>query len=62
MVRPGNSGGPLVGTGGEVLGVVNARSATDDTTGFALTLDPLRADLARVSAGTGPVPAAGCAA
>jgi S1-C subfamily serine protease len=36
-VRPGNSGGPLLGTDGRVLGVVFAASRADPETGYALT-------------------------
>lgn len=57
-VRPGNSGGPLLDTSGQVIGVVNARSLTNNDTGFALTLDPLRADLAAATAGQVSVDAA----
>jgi S1-C subfamily serine protease len=39
QVRPGNSGGPLVDTGGEVIGVIFAASVTDANTGYALTAD-----------------------
>jgi len=37
LVRPGNSGGPLVSEGGDVLGVIFAASVTDSDTGYALT-------------------------
>ncbi|WP_309131838.1 MarP family serine protease [Brevibacterium sp.] len=37
IVREGNSGGPLIDADGNVVGMVFARSATDEETGYALT-------------------------
>ena len=37
LVRSGNSGGPLITPGGQVLGVIFAAAADDKNTGFALT-------------------------
>ncbi|RWZ51571.1 serine protease [Labedella phragmitis] len=50
IVRPGNSGGPLLDPAGDVVGVVFARSTTDAETGYALTLDELAPVLDRVGA------------
>ena len=39
LVRPGNSGGPIISAGGDVVGVVFAASVQDKDTGYALTAD-----------------------
>lgn len=54
-VRPGNSGGPLLTPGGEVYGVVFARSTTDDETGYVLTADEVAAEALRAREATAPV-------
>lgn len=51
LVRPGNSGGPVLDVDGRVVGVVFAASVSDDETGYALTADQVdeAADLGRRS-------------
>lgn len=46
VVRPGNSGGPLLGTDGRVLGVVFATAVDSADTGYALTAAEVAADAA----------------
>lgn len=56
-VRPGNSGGPLLSTSGEVLGMVFARSTIDNDTGYVLTANELKRAMAGISTqavSTGP--------
>ncbi len=54
-VLPGNSGGPLLTTGGEVYGVVFARSTSDHQTGYVLSADEVAGDARRAANATTPV-------
>jgi S1-C subfamily serine protease len=45
-VRPGNSGGPIVDSAGEIIGMVFAASVTDKQTGYALTTEQIAASAA----------------
>ncbi|MEW2291491.1 MarP family serine protease [Streptomyces sp. NPDC006743] len=54
-VRPGNSGGPLLTTGGRVYGMVFARSTSDAETGYALTAAEVAPDAQRAASATAPV-------
>jgi S1-C subfamily serine protease len=60
VVRPGNSGGPLLDQNGQVAGIVFARSATDPDTGYALALSELRPVLSSV--GSAPISSGACSA
>jgi S1-C subfamily serine protease len=59
-VEPGNSGGPLLATNGDVYGVVFAAAVGVKNTGYALTANEVRSDVAAGSARTAPVSTQGC--
>jgi S1-C subfamily serine protease len=61
LVRPGNSGGPLVSREGEVLGVIFAASVSDKQTGYALTADQVSEAAARGLSASGRVSSGNCA-
>lgn len=60
IVRPGNSGGPLLSTSGEVAGIVFARSDTDDNVGYAMTPAELLPVMAQIDALSTPVASGSC--
>ncbi|MEV6795240.1 MarP family serine protease [Streptomyces sp. NPDC051320] len=60
-VRQGNSGGPLLTPTGKVYGVVFAKSLDDTHTGYALSADEIRADIAQGRTAGQQVDTQGCA-
>ncbi len=60
IVRPGNSGGPLLAPDGRVDGVVFATSTIDSDTGYALTAAQVQRDARAGSTATIPVGTQGC--
>jgi len=61
-IRPGDSGGPLLDSDGQVAGVVFARSADDPETGYALTLAQVKPMLDKAASLSDPVSTGGCQA
>lgn len=61
LVRSGNSGGPLISTDGDVLGVVFAASITDTSTGYVLTADQVQDSARAGQEAQSAVSTGGCA-
>jgi S1-C subfamily serine protease/uncharacterized membrane protein required for colicin V production len=61
LIRPGNSGGPLVNSRGEVTGVIFAASLSDSDTGYALTAEAVRDAAAKGVTSTHEVSTGDCA-
>jgi len=60
VVKPGNSGGPLLSPGGRVYGVVFAAATSVDDTGYALTTAEVAADVTAGANATAAVSTQGC--
>lgn len=60
VVRPGNSGGPLVSPSGQVVGVVFAMSTINGNVGYALTSQEVIPEVSAAKSDYAPVSTQGC--
>lgn len=60
LIRPGNSGGPVLTSAGDVAGMVFAASVSDRDTGYALTADQVADSAAEGIASQSPVDTGTC--
>ena len=61
IVKSGNSGGPLIDTDGQVIGVVFGAAVDNSDTGFALTADEVRDEVSKAPSMTDQVDTGRCA-
>ncbi|CAA9388977.1 MAG: Putative serine protease [uncultured Nocardioides sp.] len=61
LIRQGNSGGPIVSSAGDVVGVIFAASVTDRETGYALTAAQIAESAARGVTSSAEVDTGSCA-